>query len=143
MTRPGYWLVKTEPKAYGFTRLERETETVWDRVKNPYALKHLRSIKLGDQVLVYHTGKEKAIVGIAEAASDPYPDPRSKNPRMTVIKLRARRELPKPVPLKEIRSMKEFRGFPLVRQPRLSVMPILPLQWDVILRLAEGRDQTI
>src|SRR6266545_3651262 len=73
---PSYWIVKTEPSAYSFDQLERDKKTVWDGVRNALALKHLRQMKPGDRVLVYHTGDEKAVVGLAEVAREPYPDPK-------------------------------------------------------------------
>ena len=81
MKLPDHWLVKTEPEIYSYQDLERETETVWEGVRNPMALKHLRLIKPGDLDFIYHTGSQRAIVGIVEAISKPFPDPRSKNPR--------------------------------------------------------------
>ncbi len=142
MKPPNHWLAKTEPGDYAFSRLERETETVWTGVRNPLALKHLRLVKPGDQILVYHTGDEKQIVGIMEAISDPYPDPKQKNPRLAVIKVCARRELPKPVTLADMRRNREFRKFELVRLPRLSFMPVPANLWDLIMRIAEGREQS-
>lgn len=136
---PNYWLVKTEPADYSFTQLEKDTQTLWDGVRNPQAVRFLAQMKTGDFAFIYHTGDEKAIVGIAEAGSEAYSDPRSKNPRNLVILLRARRELPRPVTLAELRGMKEFKRFALLRQPRLSVMPVESEYWDVIMRLAEGR----
>lgn len=142
MKGPNRWLAKTEPGAYSFAQLERESETVWDGVRNPLALKYLRLVKIGDQILIYHTGDEKMVVGIAEAISNPYPDPKSKNPRLAVVKVCARRELPRPVTLAELKKFKEFKRFEIVRLPRLSFMPVSAEQWEIIMRLAEGREQS-
>lgn len=142
MKVPNHWLAKTEPGDYSFTQLERETETIWTGVRNQLALKYLRLVKVGDPILVYHTGDEKQIVGIAEAISDPYPDPKQKNPRLAVVKVCARRELPKSVTFAHLRKLKEFKKFELIRLPRLSFMPVPANLWDIILRIAEGREQS-
>lgn len=130
------WLVKTEPSTYSFQRLERERRTVWDGVRNALALKHLRQICAGDRVAVYHTGDEKAVVGVASAVSDPYPDPKQKDPHLLVIDLAAETALPRPVTLAELKAQPSLRDFPLVRLPRLSVMPVSPEHWAEIERLA-------
>src|SRR5213080_3897755 len=101
---PGYWIVKTEPSTYSFDDLARQKTAVWDGVKNNLALKHLRSMRPGDQVLVYHTGDEKAVVGVAEVTRAAYPDPKQKDPKLAVVDLKARERLPRAVPLAEIRG---------------------------------------
>jgi len=130
------WLFKTEPSAYSFARLEAERRTVWDGVKNALALKHLAAVATGDEVLVYHTGDEKAAVGIARAARGAYPDP--KDPKLVVVDLEAARALPRAVTLAEMRANKQLAGFDLLRLPRLSVMPVSAAQWTEILRMARG-----
>jgi predicted RNA-binding protein with PUA-like domain len=134
---PQYWLLKTEPGTYSFADLEREGRAVWDGVTNNLALKHLRSVKKGDQVLIYHTGDEKSVVGLAEVVSDPYPDPKSSDPRLAVVDLRATRRLPKGVPLSEIKARPDLAEFPLVRLPRLSVVPVTEAQWKLLLEMSE------
>jgi predicted RNA-binding protein with PUA-like domain len=129
------WLVKSDPDSYSFADLERDGQTRWDGVSNNLALKHLRSAHRGDAVLVYHTGNEKAIVGLAEVASEPYPDPKQKDPRLVVVDLKAGRRLARPVTLDEIKRQPALRDFDLVRLPRLSVMPVSDAQWKVILEL--------
>src|ERR1700722_2161678 len=84
------WLLKSDPETYSFFDLEHDGKTVWDGVANNMALKNLRNVKRGDQIIVYHTGQERAAVGLAEAASAPYPDPKQKDPRMVVIDLKAK-----------------------------------------------------
>lgn len=118
------WLLKTEPTTYSFDDLVRDGKTVWDGVSNPVALKHLRSMKKGDGILIYHTGNEKAIVGLARVVSAPYPDPRSKDPRLVVVEIAPGRKFERPVTLQEVKADKAFTGFELVRIPRLSVMPV-------------------
>ena len=118
-----HWIVKTEPSTYSFDDLARQKMAVWDGVKNNLALKHLRQMKPGDQVLVYHTGDEKAVVGLAEVVSEPYPDPKQKDAKLAVVDLRAVGRLPQPVPLAEIKKDRAFADLGLVRMGRLSVMP--------------------
>jgi len=118
------WLMKTEPGVYSFDNLMEDGKTVWDGVSNPLALKHLRSMKKGDSVLIYHSGKERAIVGVAEVLSNPYPDPAKNNPRLVVVELKGKSKLKKPVSLERIKRSKEFIGFELIKLPRLSVMPV-------------------
>jgi predicted RNA-binding protein with PUA-like domain len=131
------WLLKSDPETYSFSDLEREGQTVWDGVSNNLALKHLRSVRRGDQALIYHTGDEKAVVGVAEVMSDPRADPKQKDPRLTVIDVKARERLPRPVTLAEIKKHAALQNFDLVRLPRLSVMPVLDAQWNAIMKLAK------
>jgi len=133
---PNYWIVKTEPSTYSFDDLARQKTAVWDGVKNNLALKHLRQMKPGDRVLVYHTGDEKAVVGVAEVASQPYPDPKQKDPKLAVVDLKAGERLPRPVPLAEIKGDRAFADLALVRIGRLSVMPASADQFKRILKLA-------
>ena len=134
-----YWLLKTEPSTYSYDNLTKDKETVWDGVTNNLALKNIRSMRKGDLAFIYHTGDEKAIIGIAQVSSDPQPDPKRKDPRLAVVKLRSRERLPKPVSLAEVRGIKAMADFPLVRLPRLSVMPVTPDQWTTLLDLAKSR----
>lgn len=131
------WLFKTEPTSYSYDRLERERTTVWDGVKNPLARKHLAAVKRGDRVLVYHTGNEKAVVGIAHAAADAYPDPR--DAAAPVVDLTAVGRLPRAVTLAELKARPSLKSFPLVRLPRLSVMPVSAAEWSEIERLSKQR----
>lgn len=129
------WLLKTEPSTYAFADLVRDGRTTWDGVSNPVALGHLRAMKKGDEALVYHTGDEKAAVGIARVASDPYPDPKLKDPRLVVVDLEPVRALPRPVTLKAVKADPRFADFALVRISRLSVMPVTDAQWKALLAL--------
>ncbi len=133
---PQYWLLKTEPSDYSYADLNRDGKTVWDGVSNNLALKHLRNIKAGDWAFLYHTGKERALVGIAEVISDPYPDPKKNDPKLAVVDVKAREELPRIVPLAEVKADSEFSDFLLVRLSRLSVMPVTPPQWNRLLAMA-------
>lgn len=130
------FLVKTEPSAYAFDRLQREKRTVWDGISNPVALKHLATMRKGDTVIVYHTGDEKQAVGLAVAASDAYPDPKSGNPRAPVVDLAADKPLPKPVTLAQVKADAVLKTSDLARLPRLSVMPLSEAQFQRLLRLA-------
>ena len=134
----GRWLTKTEPGSYSYAQLERDRRTVWDGVKNALALKHLAAMEQGDEVLVYHTGDEKAVVGIARVARAAYPDPNAFDPRLVVVDLEAVRALPRPVSLRELRSNATLAGFDLLRLPRLSVMPVSGAEWTEILRVAKA-----
>ncbi len=130
------WLLKSDPEHYSFSDLERDGQTIWDGISNNLALKNLRNVRRGDLVLVYHTGDERAVVGLAKAASDPYPDPQQKDARLAVIDLQAKQKLSRPVPLDEIRKSSALKDFDLVRLPRLSVMPVSDNQWTTILAMA-------
>jgi len=130
-----YWIVKTEPSTYSYDNLASQKTAVWDGVKNNLALKHLREMKPGDQVLVYHTGDEKAVVGIAAVVSLPYADPKLKDPKLTVVDLRAEGRLPRAVSLAEIKKDRAFADLALVRIGRLSVMPASADQFKRLLKL--------
>jgi predicted RNA-binding protein with PUA-like domain len=132
------WLVKEEPEHYAYDQLVKERKTVWAGVKNPLAQKHLRSIKRGDRIFYYHTGKEKAIVGIATAASDAYPDPKDAAEKAYVVDVAPVKKLARPVTLAEVKADRAFASFPLVRMSRLSVMPVTDDEWDRIEKMSRG-----
>ncbi|HYL53978.1 MAG TPA: EVE domain-containing protein [Gemmatimonadales bacterium] len=134
-----YWIVKTEPSTYSYDDLAGQKTAVWDGVKNNLALKHLREMKPGDQVLVYHTGDEKAVVGVAKVVSLPYADPKQKDPKLTVVDLRAEGRLPRAVSLAEIKKDRAFADLALVRIGRLSVMPASADQFKRLLKLGGQR----
>jgi len=133
-----YWLLKTEPGEYSYNDLERDGRTVWDGVSNNLALKYLREIRRGDLAFIYHTGDEKALVGIAEVVTDPYPDPARQDKKLVVVDVKPKERLPHPVPLSDIKGRSEFADFELIRLPRLSVMPVKEAQWSRLLSLARG-----
>ena len=118
------WLLKTEPTTYSFVRLARDGRTVWDGIRNAQALIHLRAMRRGDEALVYHSGAERAIVGLAAVVSDPYPDPQLDDPRRVVVDLAAVGPVPRPVPLAAIKAEPALADLALVRNSRLSVMPV-------------------
>lgn len=126
------WLLKTEPSTYGYDDLEREGRAVWDGVTNPVALRNLRAMKEGDRVVVYHTGDEKAAVGLAEVVRAAYPDPKAGDPKLVVVDLKPKGRLESPVSLADMKKMPLFAESPLVRQGRLSVVPLDAAQWKAL-----------
>jgi predicted RNA-binding protein with PUA-like domain len=131
------WLFKTEPSAYSFQQLEKDKKTIWDGVKNNLALKNLQEIRKGDQIFIYHTGDEKAAVGVARALSGAYPDPSNKDPKLLVVDIEPVRALPRPVTLADIKANSKLAKFDLVRLPRLSIMQVSEEQWEIIERMAK------
>ncbi len=123
------WLMKEEPEHYSYDRLEQDRKTVWAGVKNPLAQKHLRSIRKGDRIFYYHTGKQKAVVAVARAAGDAYPDPQDRSGKMFVVDVVPEKKLLRPVTLAEIKADRAFAACPLVRMSRLSVMPVTDAEW--------------
>jgi predicted RNA-binding protein with PUA-like domain len=133
-----HWLVKSEPSTYAFERLVAEGGTRWDGVRNPVARRHLGAMKEGDLVLFYHSGEAKAVVGIARVAKGAYPDPTSADGRWLAVDVEPVKALARPVTLAEIKAERAFAGLPLVRQPRLSVMPLSKDEYERILALAKA-----
>lgn len=130
------WLLKTEPDCYAWAQLVKERKTAWDGVNNALALKHIRSMKKGDLALIYHTGDEKAAVGIAQVASDPYPDPKEEDERLVVVDIKPVKKLPRAVTLSVIKADPAFEGWDLLRIGRLSVVPVPDAMWQRIEELA-------
>jgi predicted RNA-binding protein with PUA-like domain len=126
------WLFKEEPTHYAYDNLVRDGGTAWSGVKNPLAQKHLRSVKKGDLVFYYHTGDEKAVVGIMKASGDAYPDPGDRSGKLYAVDVAPSRKLKRPVTLAEIKADRGFSDFALTRIPRLSVMPVTDAQWKAI-----------
>jgi predicted RNA-binding protein with PUA-like domain len=124
----GYWVVKTEPSTYSYDDLAREGTTLWDGVKNPVAMKHLRAMQPGDEVMIYHTGDEKAIVGLAKVVGQ--------DPKLGVPKLKVERAVSRPVTLAAIKADKAFADLALVRMGRLSVLPVPPPQFQKLLKMS-------
>lgn len=119
------YLLKTEPDGYSFDDLEHDRETLWDGVKNPTAVRNLREMKTGDELVIYHTGEERQAVGSAKVVSVSVPDPKSPEVRIAVGKRFA-----EPRTLTSIKGQKLFAESPLVRQGRLSVVPLTSAQFD-------------
>jgi predicted RNA-binding protein with PUA-like domain len=133
----GGWILKTEPSAYSFDRLAKDGRAVWDGVTNPLALRHLREMAVGDAVLIYHTGDEKAAVGLARVVRAAYPDPKSDDPKLVVVDIEYVRPLKHPVSLKAVKADPVFADFALVRMGRLSVVPATAEQWKRLLEMSE------
>jgi predicted RNA-binding protein with PUA-like domain len=131
------WLFKEEPSSYSFAQFSKDGSTVWAGVRNPLAQKHLRSVRKGDNVFYYHTGSEKAVVGIARATSDAYQDPKDKSGKLFVVDIAPVRALSQPVSLAAIKASKAFATFPLTRLPRLSVMPVSDTEWKEIEKMSK------
>jgi len=131
-----YWILKTDADTYPFEQLERERRAVWDGVSNALALKHIRSMAKGDRLLIYHSGDEKALVGLARVVSDPYPDPKAGDARLTVVDVEAGDRLPRPVTLAAVKADPAFAELGLVRMSRLSVIPVPAEQWKRLLKMA-------
>jgi predicted RNA-binding protein with PUA-like domain len=127
------WLFKEEPTSYSYDALVKDRKATWSGVKNPLAQKHLRGVRKGDRIFYYHTGNEKAVVGIARALTDAYPDPADKNGKASVVDVAPEKKLARPVTLAEIKADRRFATFPLTRLPRLSVMPVTDEEWERIL----------
>ena len=131
------WLFKEEPSSYSFDALVKDGKTVWSGVRNPLAQKHLHAIKKGDRIFYYHTGGEKAVVGIAKALGNAYPDPTDKTGKPAVVDIAPVEKLPRAVTLAEIKADAAFKDFALVRISRLSVMPVTDAEWSRIVKMAD------
>lgn len=131
-----YWLVKTEPDTFSWYDLEKNGFTHWDGVRNYQARNYLSAMSKGDKVFVYHSGKEKSIVGIAEIAREHYPDPTDVTGKWIAVGLVPLKKLPQQIPLWKIKSEVGLATLPLIRQPRLSVMPLTEQEVDLLLQLA-------
>ena len=126
------WLFKEEPTHYSYDDLVKDKKTSWSGVRNPLAQKHLRSVRKGDLVFFYHTGDEKAIVGVMRATGDAYPDPADKSGKLYAVDVAPVEKLGRPVTLAEIKADRRFAEFPLTRISRLSVMPVSATEWKLI-----------
>jgi predicted RNA-binding protein with PUA-like domain len=131
------WLFKEEPSSYSFDALVKDGGTTWTGVKNPVAQRNLRSVKKGDKVFYYHTGNEKAIVGIARASTDAYQDPADKTGRAYVVDVQPVSRLKHAVSLAALKAHPAFASHPIARVPRLSVMPISASEWQIVETLSK------
>lgn len=136
------WLLKTEPRTYSWADLVREGTTVWDGVRAPAALKNMALMEDGDAVLVYHSGKDRSIMGTATVEGEPYSDPESEDPRHLVVRVAADKALAVPLSLAVIKASGRFQGWDLLRLPRLSVVPVSPQHWALVMapETWQGRD---
>jgi predicted RNA-binding protein with PUA-like domain len=131
-----FWLMKQEPSSYPWSNFVAEGETSWTGVRNFTARNNLRKMQKGDEALFYHSGDEKAVVGIAKVTRTAYPDPTAKDGDWATVDLAAVKPLPRPVTLREIKGNPRLTDIPLARQPRLSVMPLTERQFQEIVKMA-------
>ncbi len=127
-----YWLLKTEPDCYAWTDLVRDKKAVWDGIANNLALKHLRTAKKGDLALIYHTGDERQAVGVAQITSEAYADPKEQDEKLAVVDIKPKAALKRPITLDEIKADPAFAGWDLLRNSRLSVVPVPEKLWKRI-----------
>ncbi len=133
------WLFKTEPSVYSYQQLVKDKKTMWDGVANNLALMHLKDIKKGEQIFIYHTGDEKQAVGIAHALGGAYSDPGKDNPRMLVVDIEPVKALAKPVTLAEVKAHPKLKNFDLVRNSRLSIMKVTDEQWNAMMAMSKKK----
>jgi predicted RNA-binding protein with PUA-like domain len=132
-----HWLVKSEPNAYSYDDLVRDGGTVWDGVRNNAAALHLKAMKLGDEVLFYHSQEGKAVVGVAKVVKAAFPDKSDPAGRFVAVELAPVRALKKEVTLADMKAEPKLAGMEMLRQSRLSVSPVSDEQWKVILKMAK------
>jgi predicted RNA-binding protein with PUA-like domain len=132
------WLLKTEPSVYSYDNLERDGQTMWDGVTNNAALKNIRAMQEGDLAIIYHTGDEKCAVGLADVIKGYYVNPEHDDPKLAVCDVRAKQRLPKPVTLAQIKARADLKDWDLVRQARLSVVPVSDEQFKALCEMSEA-----
>lgn len=132
-----YWLMKSEPFKYSFDDLKRDKKTHWDGVRNHLAAQHLKAMKKGDKAFFYHSNEGKDIVGIVEIVREAYPDPSDETGKFVMVDVAYDKPLKAPVTLAQIKAAPELVDMALVKLSRLSVGPVTPAEWAVILRMAE------
>ena len=138
-TKAGYWMVKQEPETYSWTDFVKDGRTDWTGVRNYQARNNLREMKTGERVLFYHSGKEKAVVGLAEVVKGAYSDPTADDAQWVAVDLKPVRALKNPVPLAAIRYDKRLSQLPLIRQSQLSVMPLTKDEFEIIVATGDGK----
>jgi predicted RNA-binding protein with PUA-like domain len=132
-----YWLVKQEPESYSFTTFQKEGKTDWTGVRNFTARNNLKEMKAGDKVFYYHSGDERAVVGLAKVTKTAFPDPTADEGSWVAVELEAGKSLKKPVTLAEIKANKKLSEMKLVKLSRLSVSPVTKAEWDEIVEMAK------
>ncbi len=137
--KSGYWMVKQEPETYSWEDFVKDGKTDWSGVRNYQARNNLREMKTGQRVLFYHSGKDKAVVGVAEVVKSAYPDPTAEDEQWIAVDLKPIRPLKNPVPLAAIRYDKRLAELPLIRQSQLSVMPLTKDEFDIIVATGDGK----
>ena len=134
-----HWLLKSEPSAYSWDQLVKEKHTSWTGVRNPQASANLKAMKVGDQCFFYHSGEGKEIVGVAEVMKTAYPDPTDKSGKAVAVEVKAVRPVKQPVTLAAVKADAKFKDFKLVRQSRLSVVPVSDQHWKLLMKMTEGK----
>ena len=135
-TTPAYWLIKSEPGKYGFEDLVRDGKTIWDGVRNNQAALYLKAMKVGDQAFFYHSQVGLEVVGIAQVSKEAFPDASDASGRFVAVEVKPVRPLKTPVTLTQMKAEPRLKGMAMFRQFRLSVSPVTPEEWAVILELA-------
>ena len=133
-----HWLVKSEPTTYSWDNLVRDKSTRWDGVRNNAAAMHLKAMKLTNEVLFYHSGAEKAVVGIARVIRQAYPDPSDPSGRFVAVDIEALHPLPQPVTLAQMKAEPALADMVMLKQGRLSVAPVTDAEWAAIMKLADA-----
>ena len=131
-----HWLVKSEPDTYSFEDLQKDGKTTWDGVRNNAAALHLKAMKAGDEVLFYHSGEGKAVVGVAKVVKEAFPDASDPAGRFVAVELAPVRPVKRPVTLAEMKAEPALAGLEMIRQSRLSVSPVRVEEWRIILGMA-------
>jgi predicted RNA-binding protein with PUA-like domain len=131
-----YWLLKSEPFKYSWDQLVRDGRTHWDGVRNHQAANNLRAMRVGDRAFFYHSNEGLEIVGIAEIAREAYPDPGDESGRFVMVDIRPLMPVAKPVTLQQMKAEPRLAGLALIRQSRLSVVPVAAAEWSVICGMA-------
>ena len=138
-SKMNHWLMKQEPEDYSWDDLVRDGKTQWTGVRNFQARNNLNQMAVGDKVFFYHSGKEKSVVGIAEVAKAVYPDPTSDDPSWVAVDIKPVKRLPRPATLADIKANKKLTDLLLVRQSRLSVMPLTKEEFETIVKMGSGK----
>jgi predicted RNA-binding protein with PUA-like domain len=133
----GKWLIKSDPEEYGWTQLKKDKTTLWTGVRNFQARNNMRAMKKGDEVLFYHSNQDKAVVGICTVSKEATADPTATEGDWSCVEVKYQKDLQKKVTLAQIKAHKDLKDFALVRNGRLSVMPVSDKEWDAILKMAE------
>ncbi|HJV20749.1 MAG TPA: EVE domain-containing protein [Sediminibacterium sp.] len=134
-----YWLIKSEPFKYSWEQFEKDKQTFWDGVRNYQARNNLKAMKKGDLAFWYHSNEGMEIVGIAKVAKEFYQDPTTDDPAWVVVDFKPHKKLKKPVSLATVKADKRLANMALVRLGRLSVQPVTPEEWDIVMELAEAK----
>ena len=134
-----HWLIKSEPSAYSWDQFVKDKKTSWTGVRNPQASANLKAMKVGDQCFFYHSGEGKEIVGVAEVMKPAYPDPTDKSGKAVAVEVKAVRPVKQPVTLAAIKANAKFKDFKLVRQSRLSVVPVSDEHWKLLMKMSDGK----